>query len=72
MVRRRRSEVVKVFLISLLYICKFSVGDPDPDLQDPHVFGPPGSGSGSISQRYRIRILPFSHKGVEWTEIILV
>jgi hypothetical protein len=25
-----------------------SVGDPDP--QDPHVFGPPGSGS--ISQRY--------------------
>ncbi len=24
-----------------------SVGDgnPDPDLQDPHVFGPPGSGS---------------------------
>jgi hypothetical protein len=35
-----------------------SVRDPDP--QDPHVFGPPGSrsiiqryGSGSISQRYR-------------------
>jgi hypothetical protein len=28
-----------------------SVGDPDP--QDPHVFGPPGSGS--ISQRYRYR-----------------
>jgi hypothetical protein len=29
-----------------------SVGDPDPkpDPQDPHVFGPPGSGS--ISQRY--------------------
>ncbi len=26
-----------------------SVGDPDPDTQDPHVFGPPGSGS--ISQR---------------------
>jgi hypothetical protein len=27
-----------------------SVADPDPP--DPHVFGPPGSGSGSISQRY--------------------
>jgi hypothetical protein len=24
--------------------------EPDPDQQDPHVFGPPGSGS--ISQRY--------------------
>jgi hypothetical protein len=22
---------------------------PDPDLPDPHVFGPPGSGFGSIS-----------------------
>ncbi len=28
-----------------------SVADPDPN-SDPHVFGPPGSGSGSISQRY--------------------
>jgi hypothetical protein len=27
-----------------------SVGNPDADLQDPHVFGPPGSGS--IRQRY--------------------
>jgi hypothetical protein len=26
-----------------------SDADPDPDLPDPHVFGPPGSGSGSIS-----------------------
>ncbi len=26
--------------------------DPNPDPPDPHVFGPPGSGSGSISQRY--------------------
>jgi hypothetical protein len=24
---------------------------PDPDPPDPHVFGPPGYGSGSISQR---------------------
>ncbi len=55
-----------------------SVGDPDPE-QDLHVFGPTGSGSGSISLRYgsplrirlRIRILPFSHKGVEQTEIML-
>jgi hypothetical protein len=38
----------------------------DPDL---HVFGPPGSGTGSISQR--IRILPFSHKGVERTDKML-
>ncbi len=29
-----------------------SVRDPEPDPQDPHVFGPPGYGSGSISQRY--------------------
>ncbi len=31
-----------------------SVADPDPnpDLPDPHVLGPPGSGSGSISQRH--------------------
>ncbi len=25
----------------------------DTDTQDPHVFGPPGPGSGSISTRYR-------------------
>jgi hypothetical protein len=25
-------------------ILKISVADPDPDLPDPHVFGPPGSG----------------------------
>ena len=30
-----------------------SVADPDPP--DPHVFGPPGSGSGSISHRYDFR-----------------
>jgi hypothetical protein len=42
-----------------------SGGGLDP--QDPHVFGP----SESISQRYhtvRIRILPFSLKGVGQTE----
>jgi hypothetical protein len=26
--------------------------NPDPDPPDPHVFGHPGSGSGSIGQRY--------------------
>jgi hypothetical protein len=31
---------------------KTSVGDPEPDLQDPNVFGPLGSGSVSISRRY--------------------
>ncbi len=35
-------------LILATRILDSSVGDPDP--QDPHVFGPPGSGS--ISQRY--------------------
>ncbi len=29
----------------------FSVADPDPDPPDSHVFGPPGSRSGSISQK---------------------
>jgi hypothetical protein len=34
----------------------FSVADPDP-----RVFGPPGSGSGSISQRYRSGSGSFYH-----------
>ncbi len=51
--------------MSSLNICSVadSVGDPDP--QDPHVFGPPGSGSGSISQRYGSGSLSFSHKCVK-------
>jgi hypothetical protein len=50
--------------VSLL-ICKYifccSVGDPkpDPDQQDPHVFGPPAFGSGSIRHRYGSGSLPF-------------
>ncbi len=36
---------------------------------DPDVFGPPGSRS--VSQRIRIPTLPFSHKGVQRTEIML-
>ncbi len=39
---RERTEKVTWF-----YINTTSVADPDP-----HVFGPPGSGSGSTSQRY--------------------
>jgi hypothetical protein len=30
----------------------FSVADPNPDPLDPHVFGPPESGSGFIRQRH--------------------
>ncbi len=41
----RLRQVLQVILLQLL---TYSVGDPDP--QDPHVFGPPGSGS--ISRRY--------------------
>ncbi len=37
-----------------------SVGDPDMDPQDPHVIGPPGSGS--FSQRYGSRSFPFLKK----------
>jgi hypothetical protein len=34
-------------------MCSVGDSDPEPDTdpQDPHVFGPPGSRSGSISQR---------------------
>jgi hypothetical protein len=46
-----------------------SVGDPD--LEDLHNFGPPGSESVSQSPEVWIRILLFSHKGVERTEIML-
>jgi hypothetical protein len=50
-------------LFSNIVLFLRSVGDldPEPDLdpQDPHVFGPPGSGS-----------FPFSHKYVERIEIM--
>jgi hypothetical protein len=29
-----------------------SVAEMDPNMSDPYVFGPPGSGSGTISQGY--------------------
>ncbi len=35
------------------------VRDSDPDPQVPHVFGPPGSGIESISQRYGSGSIPF-------------
>ncbi len=35
-----------------LRIVPDSVADSDPDPPDPHVFGPPGSESGSICQRH--------------------
>jgi hypothetical protein len=35
-----------------------SVADPDPS--DLYGFGPPGSGSGSVSQRYGLRLLSSS------------
>jgi hypothetical protein len=41
--------IIFIFLFSNFYLF-YSVADPDPS--DPYVFGPPGSGSGSISQRY--------------------
>jgi hypothetical protein len=37
-----------------------SVADPDPP--DPHVFGPPGSRSGSTSQRYGSGSGSFYHR----------
>jgi hypothetical protein len=47
---------------------KNSFGDTEPD---PHAFGPPGLRS--ISQRFwlQIQTFPFTHKGVERTEIML-
>ncbi len=38
--------------LKYVFIVIDSVADPDPDPPDPHVFGPPGSWSGSISQMY--------------------
>jgi len=48
----------------LKFDLKSSVGD-----LDLHVLGPPGSGS--IIQGYGSGSFPFSHKGVEQTEIML-
>jgi hypothetical protein len=46
-----------------------SVGDPEP--QVPHVFGPPGPDPDPLVRgTVRIRILPFSHKRIERTDIM--
>jgi hypothetical protein len=34
----------------------------DPDPEDPYVFGPPGSSSGSVSQRYGSGSVPTCHE----------
>ncbi len=53
--------LVNILVISLqVRICWASVADPDPS--DPYVFGPPGSGSESISQRYRYGSGSFYHQ----------
>ncbi len=49
-------SIVHTAIVSVTTLCPVpviitSVPDPNPD-PDPHVFGPPGFGSGSISQRY--------------------
>jgi hypothetical protein len=47
-----------MYLVQYLQVPFFtSVGEPDPD---PHVFGPPGSGS--VSQRFGSGSFPFLRK----------
>ncbi len=40
-----RKHPGKLLIINFYISLQSSVGDPDPDPKDPHVFGPPGSGS---------------------------
>jgi hypothetical protein len=49
-------------------LIKISVVDPNPE-PDPYVFRP--SGSGSISRGADSDSAPFSHKCLEWTEILI-
>jgi hypothetical protein len=44
--------------------------NPDPDPSDPYVFGPPGTGSGSISQRYGSA--SFSHQAKIVRKILIL
>ncbi len=45
---------------------------PHPDQEDPYVFGPPGSASGStVSHKYGSVSFPFLIKTVVWTEIMV-
>ncbi len=52
-VTARFAEVMTFIRVTehYIFLCGRSVSVGDPDPQDPHVFGPPGSGS--ISRRYR-------------------
>jgi hypothetical protein len=74
----RKYEIVKaakIFRTRILTLVKISVGDPDPksvpDLQDPHVFGPPDSWIRIHKSEVLIIPFSFSHKSVEKTEIML-
>jgi hypothetical protein len=75
-VTARFAEVMTFIRVTehYIFLCGRSVSVGDPDPQDPHVFGPPGSGS--ISRRYRAgsgsgsRSSFFSHKCVERTEMM--
>ncbi len=49
--RTARKNERLLFIIVEFSVPATSVPDPNPDPPDPHVFGPPGSGSGLISQR---------------------
>jgi hypothetical protein len=70
----RKYNKIYFILRLLTRICWKGIGlksnfldpDPNPDPSDPHVFGPPGSGSGSISQRYGSVSGSFCHQGKPW------
>jgi hypothetical protein len=38
--------------LQIYFFCSVGDSKPDPDQQDPHVFGPPAFGSESIKHRY--------------------
>ncbi len=56
---RRKFKPPKLFERHTVALIKTSVPDPNPDPPDPHVFGPPGSGS--TSQRYGSGFGSFYH-----------
>jgi hypothetical protein len=62
-------------LLKLPQVRYTTAGVGDPGHQDPHVFGPPGSvrctDPAPLVVRIRLRILSFSHKGVDQTEKLL-
>ncbi len=47
------AQAFSIFAIKCpIYLVIVSISVPDPDPPDPHVFGPPGSGSEFTSQRF--------------------